>query len=88
MTTEHRQIEAEYDTATRSPKTGKLYMPSQKWGGWTITNNGARNSFGSPLYNTKGRAITKAHEEAAALNAVVYLFARKEAGCKLVAVIS
>ena len=82
------EITREYDQSNRSPNTGKLYMPSQKWGGWMVTANGARNSFGSPLYNTKGAAMIKAEEEARRFGATVYLFSRKEAGCRLVATVT
>jgi hypothetical protein len=81
-------ITQEYDKSTRSPKTGKLYMPSLKWGGWTVTCGGIRHSFGSSLYNTRGKAIQAAQIEAKSLNAIIYLFSRKEDGCKLSAVIT
>ena len=81
-------IEQEYDQASRSPSTGKLYMPSLKWGGWMVPENGARNSFGSHLYNTKGLAIAKAKQEARDYKATVYVFARKQDGCKLVATVT
>jgi len=76
-----RLLTAEYDAATRSQGTGKLYMPSLKWGGWIVTEDGTRHSFGSPLYNSKGAAIAKAKEEAKTLHATVYIFSRKQTGC-------
>ena len=72
----------EYDKATRSQKTGQIYSPSLKWGGWIITKGGIRHSFGSPLYNTKTKAIQKAKEDAKSLNAIVYIFSRNQSGCK------
>jgi formylmethanofuran dehydrogenase subunit D len=81
-------IEQEYNQSARSPATGKLYMPSLKWGGWMVTPEGARHSFGSPLYNSKGGAIVKAKEDATKYGATVYLFSRAQGGCKLVATIT
>ena len=81
-------IEQEYNDASRSPNTGKLYMPSLKWGGWHVTPNGARNSFGSPLYNTKQSATETAKEHAKSYGGAVYLFSRKQEGCKLVETIT
>ena len=77
-------IEQAYNTASHSPRTGKLYSPSLKWGGWLVTSNGARNSFGSPLYNTKGKAIERARQEARDFGGTVYLFRRNQGACILV----
>jgi len=79
MTTE--ELTKEYDAASRSPKTGLLYMPSLKWGGWIVTSWGVRHSFGSPLYNTKGKAFQRAKIDASNLNATVHIFSRRQAGC-------
>ena len=81
-------LEQDYNRASHSPITGKLYSPSLKWGGWLVTPNGARNSFGSPLYNTKGKAIEKARQEARDYSGTVYLFSRKQSACKLVEIIT
>jgi len=86
MTTE--ELTADYDRATRSPNTGLIYSPSLKWGGWIVTANGIRHSFGSPLYNTKGKAIQRARLDANSLDATVYIWARQQDGCKHAATIT
>jgi len=40
------------------------------------------------LYNTKGKAIEKARQEARDYSGTVYLFIRKQSACKLVETIT
>ncbi len=57
---EAETLQAEYNTATRSPTTGKLYQPSHKWGGWDIVD-GTRHSLGASGDTFDSISITAAN---------------------------
>jgi hypothetical protein len=77
-------IEEAYDKASRSPSTGKLYAPSQRWGGTLHMPTGSTCTIGSPLYNTKAGTIAKAIENVEKYKGSAFIFSRKQSGCKLV----
>ncbi len=80
------QLSEWYDSRSRSTD-GRLYGPSLKWGGVLLIDNNC-HSFGSPRYNTKGKAIAAATKKIDQFpQGIIILFARKQSGCYLTTVI-
>ncbi len=79
--------EQQYNQDSHSPTTGKLYSPSQKWGGKMIMlATGAICTFGSPFANTRESAVALAKVDSTKYNAKIYVF-KRSTPCKLVAVV-
>jgi hypothetical protein len=80
------EIEQEYDLQSRNQTTGRLYMPSQKWGGWAVMQTGARCSFGSTSMKTKESMMSQAVDDSINFKARIYCFKRGNP-CSLVAIV-
>lgn len=80
------EIQALYDKQSRSPGTGKLYMPSQKWGGWILRDGGVIHSLGGPFETTKSSMQMMAEKEVERFKSKCFVFSRRQSGCRLVSV--
>ena len=79
-------IEQEFHTASHSPFDGKLYMPSQRWGGWIIPGNTpcSRHSLGYSNMKTKADFFNEAVKQVVNYKGKAYVF-KRSTPCVLVA---